>query len=782
MTAGAFSSRFATIFGIVCLLTTAQPTLAQMAAPIVRRIDIQFVGTPSISKERVLANIGTKEGLPYNEHLAEQDVRALYATGAVSNVRIFAEPLGEGVSVVVLVQGLPSIDAVYIQGNSQIPMARIRKEISSKVGEVLSEDRLEEDRQKIIALYEGRNYGQVRVTLRVEPVPGKKRVQVFFNIQEGVRMIVQKISFVGNSSIPDKDLRRAIKTKTRNLLFFINKSGRLVPSQLDEDKDAIRFFYQNHGFADVRCMDVRVQPNQRKDGVDLTYTLQEGTQYRVNSIRFEGLAAAKPQELASLLKMKAGSLYTPEGLNSNLKIINDFYGVRGYVDRNILSQVTPAGPSKVDLLFSVDEGVQSYVNLVNIQGNTRTKDRVIRRELVLKPGQVFDTTLMDISRNRLQNLNYFSRVDLVPQSTLVPGRKDLNVILEEKGTGNFNFGAGFSTIDSLVGFAELQETNFDLFGWPTFRGGGQRFRIRGQYGIERSDFVAALTEPWFLGYKLSAGPEGYYHEADYLSDVYEQATYGGDFQLRAPITKFLSAHGEYRIQGIRIYDIDTKNAGSEIRNSAGFYTQSMFSGGFDYDTRDDLFLPRRGSTFNFTAFISGGGLGGNVNDYGLSLEGTHYLLLPFDMIFMAKGQIAVVNTVGAGTQSPYNRNVNLGVPIFDRLYLGGANNMRGFQFRDVGPKDQYGNAIGGDSLAYITLEITFPIVPRIRGAIFTDWGFVNAAAYDYSLNNINGDVGVGIRLDLPIGAPIRLDFGYPVKTDNFNKSSGQFQFNIGYQF
>lgn len=747
-----------------------------------RQVDIQFVKTPSISKERVLANLGTKVGLPYSEHLAEQDVRTLYATGAVSNVRIFAEPLADGVKVIVLIQGLPSIDAIFIRGANQVPLVRVRKEISSKVGEILSEERLEEDRQKIITLYENRNFGQVRVSTKVTLMPGKDRVQVSFNIEEGARMIVQKINFVGNHSILKKDLRNAIRTKTRNLLFFINKSGRLIPSQLDEDKDTIRLFYQNHGYADARCTDVRVQPTQRKDGVELTYILEEGTQYRVNSIKFEGLAAAKPQELTGILKMTEGSLYTPAGLNTDLKNLNDFYGSRGYVDRNITPQVTPAGPSKVDLLFSVDEGVQSYVNLVSIQGNTRTKDRVIRRELVLKPGEVFDTTLLDISRNRLQNLNYFSRVDLVPQSTLVPGRKDVNVIVEEKGTGSFNFGAGFSTIDSLVGFAELQETNFDLFGWPTFRGGGQRFRMRGQYGLERSDFVASITEPWFLGYKLSATPEGYYHEANYLSNVYNQSNYGGVFQLRAPVTRFLSAHVDYRIEGIRIFDIQTSNAGVVIQDSRGRYTKSVISAGFDYDTRDDLFLPRRGGTVYFNGFIAGGGLGGTVQDYGLNLETTHYTLLPFDIIFMAKAQIAVVNSWGGGTQSPVTANTNLGVPLFDRLYLGGANNLRGFKFRDVGPKDKFGNPIGGNSLAYITLEITFPVVPRIRGAIFTDWGFVNAGAYNYSFSNMNGDVGIGIRLDLPIGAPIRLDFGYPVKYDRFNKSSGQFQFNIGYQF
>jgi outer membrane protein insertion porin family len=198
----------------------------------------------------------------------------------------------------------------------------------------------------------------------------------------------------------------------------------------------------------------------------------------------------------------------------------------GYVDMIAVPEILPAGPGAVDVTYRVDEGVQSYVNLVNIQGNNRTKDRVIRRELAVKPGDVFDTTLVNVSRQRLENLNYFSRVEMAPADTIVPGRKDLNVIVEEKRTGSFNFGAGFSTIDSLVGFAELQQSNFDLFNWPSFVGGGQRFRIRGQYGLQRKDFVVSLTEPWFLGYKLSMGVEGYYREANFLSDVYDQSNYG----------------------------------------------------------------------------------------------------------------------------------------------------------------------------------------------------------------------------------------------------------------
>ena len=226
----------------------------------------------------------------------------------------------------------------------------------------------------------------------------------------------------------------------------------------------------------------------------------------------------------------------------------------------------------MDITYRIDEGVQSYVNLINIQGNNRTKDRVIRRELAVKPGAVFDTTLVNVSRQRLENLNYFSRVEMSPADTIVPGRKDLNVIVEEKRTGSFNFGAGFSTIDSLVGFAELQQSNFDLFNWPSFVGGGQRFRVRGQYGLERRDFIISLTEPWFLGYNLG-GRGGYYREANFLSDVYDQTNYGAAFQARKQLWRSLSGRLEYRIEGIRIFNVDEASAGQVIRDSAGTFTR-----------------------------------------------------------------------------------------------------------------------------------------------------------------------------------------------------------------
>jgi outer membrane protein insertion porin family len=423
----------------------------------------------------------------------------------------------------------------------------------------------------------------------------------------------------------------------------------------------------------------------------------------------------------------------------------------------------------LNVTYRLDEGIQSYIEHINIQGNKRTKDKVIRRELAVVPGDVYNTVLVENSKQRLDNLKYFSRVDTFPGETSIPGRKDLNVLVEEQRTGSFNFGAGFSSVDNLVGFVELQQSNFDVTHWPDFTGGGQRFRTRLQYGTSRKDFTISLTEPWFMDKQLSLGGEAFYHEDTYSSDVYSQRNYGFDVSIRKPIGKFSSVQVQYKLEDIRIYDITGNGLYSApILAAKGDYLKSTVSSTFSYDTRDSLFLPRKGEHVDFTAFVSG--LGGDVKDYGFDLEAAKYVLLPWDTILNFSGEVATV--------AAYNGKT---VPIFDRLYLGGSNNLRGFKYRNVGPKDLYSDPIGGNTLARFTTEYTFPIIERVRGAVFYDAGFVNAGDYDFGTGNINSDAGIGVRLDLPIG-PVRIDYGYPIQKDSQTSGSGRFNFNVGYQF
>jgi outer membrane protein insertion porin family len=518
----------------------------------------------------------------------------------------------------------------------------------------------------------------------------------------------------------------------------------------------------------VAIKDVR-KDRTPKGPMIITIVILEGPQYHVHKLTISGYEHSTEARIRHFLKMKEGSVYSPKQLHDDAKAVADAYGSGGYVDLVITPEGTPAGPALIDVHYTIDEGTRSFVNRVNIEGNTRTKDKVIRREVLVAPGDVFNTVRVDITKKRLDNLGYFSKVETYPEDTDIPGRKDLTILVQEKRTGSLSFGGGFSTVDKLVGFAELTQGNFDLFNWPSFTGGGQKFRLRLQYGTERKDFILTITEPYFLDRRLALSGSAFYTEANYLSAQYDQRNYGVTFELRKPITAYMYGTLGYTLQDVDIFNVDPSSS-VFIQSQAGSTVESKLFGSIVYDSRDNPLLSRRGQRITFSPAITGGFLGGDTQIYGLDLEGSQYFHLPWDTILLINGEIATVSQWGAGDQ----------VPIYERLFLGGSNNLRGFPFREVGPKDQFGEPIGGQSMARATIEWTFPIIEKARGAVFYDMGFVNSDAWSFGFNNMASDIGIGLRLDLPIG-PLRLDYGYPVMRDGYN-GGGHFNFNVGYQF
>jgi outer membrane protein insertion porin family len=418
--------------------------------------------------------------------------------------------------------------------------------------------------------------------------------------------------------------------------------------------------------------------------------------------------------------------------------------------------------------------------------------------VLIAPGDIFNTVRVEVTKKRLENLGYFAKVETYPEETGVPGRKDLTIQVEEKRTGSLSFGGGFSTVDQLVVFAELTQGNFDLMSWPGFTGAGEKFRLRAQVGTQRKDFILALTEPYFLDRRLSLGGQAFYTEANYLSSEYDQRNYGVAFELRKPLTPYMYTTLGYRLEDIDIFNVST-SASQQIKAEEGSTLKSEVLSSLVYDHRDNPVLSRKGTRISFSPYVAGGPLGGDVNIYGGDLEGSQYFHLPWDMIFLLNAEAAVVDVwdntpehfiippAPTPTPSPGSTPgkvkepiVVSNVPIYDRLYLGGSNNLRGFAFRDVGPRDKQGEPIGGQSMARFTAEMTFPIIEKARGAIFYDTGFVNSDPYDFSTNHVASDFGFGLRLDLPIG-PLRVDYGIPIQKDG-RSGSGHFNFNVGYQF
>jgi outer membrane protein insertion porin family len=760
-------SAFSILLASVVALFGTGPVEAQ-APPTVRSIDVQYSGPATVSKERILAQMRTTVGQPYSEQVVNQDIQTLYKTGSILNVRIFAQPEGDGVKVIVAVQTRSVVREIEIDGASKISAKKIRKEIELKINQPVNEEALEKARQKIIERYQAKGYTEIEVKYRVDPIDEKRGTsRVVFTINEGVKGAVSRIHFEGNDHFSERVLRKQMKTRGKTLISFFDKSGRLDEAQLQQDLDSIREWYQNHGYIDVEVKDVRRE--REKGPMTITIVVAEGPQYHVGKISISGQKMTTEDKIRALLKMKEGSVYSPKGLRDDAKAVADAYGSGGYVDLAILPEGTPAGPTVIDVHYKIEEGARSFVQRINIIGNTRTKDKVIRREILIAPGDVFNTVRVDKTKKRLENLGYFSKVETYPEDTGVAGRKDLTIQVEEKRTGSFSFGGGFSTIDQLVGFAELNQGNFDITNWPGFTGAGQKFRLRVQYGTQRKDVILTLTEPYFLDRRLALTGQAFYSEADYLSSIYEQRDYGFSVEARKPLGTFVYTSLGYRLDELNIFNVQP-SASQAIIDEEGKTTKSEVFSSLVFDRRDSPLLTRHGQRLSLSSYIAGGFLGGNTQIYGLDAEASQYFHLPWDTVLLFNAEAATVETWGSGDR----------VRIFDRLFLGGANNLRGFDFRDVGPKDVNGEPLGGQSMARATVEYTFPIVVKARGAIFYDTGFVHQGPYDFGSDQIASDFGFGVRLDLPIG-PLRLDYGIPIQKAG-NTGGGKFNFSVGYQF
>ncbi len=742
---------------------------APAAKKIVKQIVVQYKGAASVSEARVRDQMSTREGEAFTDENVEQDIRSLYATGAIDNVEIRSEDVAGGVRVIVTISGRGSIGDIVFQGNSIYDSKKLMKEADIKTGQPVDEAKLAKAAQAIRDKYEKSGYADVGVNYQTSSMNEAGFTRVTFVITEGARGLVRNIFFEGNTAIKTSVLHGKMKLKEKSVLrVWRGKSGRLSDEALAEDVKAVESAYHDKGYTYAKVTQTRRDP-VGADYVDLTIVISEGTKYDVAEVVLEGITVFTVAELTPALKTVKGFAYSGSDVHDDEKMVGDYYGSRGYADARIETSIIPVSGNTVKVVYHVTEGEKSFIGRVNIAGNSVTKDNVIRRELPFAPGEELNTVKVEAGKNRLENLGYFSQVDIRNNASGQPGVKDVDVAVTEQSTGTINFGAGFSSIDSLVGFVDLTQTNFDASNWPSFRGAGQRFHVGIKYGTKRRDFDLSFTEPWFLGQKLSLTGDLFYHDLYYLSDVFDQQNYGISLSLRKPLGEHSYFETSYTLQNVSIQNVDAK-ASDIIKAEEGKFLESKIDLSWVHDTRDSVYITRTGHKVTLGGMVAGSFLGGDTNVYGLNFQGIQYFHLPWDTIF----------SIDTGLHTVEKLSGSKDVPIFERLFLGGANDLRGFDYRKVGPKDSTGEPVGGLTSGYASFEYTFPIMEKLRGAVFYDVGFVSGSAYDIG-SNVNSDIGIGLRLFLPIG-PIRVDFGVPVQADSFNDSSGHFNFNVGYKF
>jgi outer membrane protein insertion porin family len=751
----------------------------------ISEVVIRYNGAKTVDEDRLRNLMATKTGTSYRAESLDNDIKSLYESGLVEDVRFLAEPVGNNVKLIAEVTTRPGLGGVGFVGNSIFTDQKLAKESKMKAGGALSDEQILEARRNIEKYYQGYGYPDVTVTHRTQATGQPGLSDLIFVVDEGQKNEVRKIRFEGVHAFTDPELRKEMKVKEKGWFSWLTKSGRFDSNELDKDLDSILDYYRSKGYLRVSSPGFRRDPVG--DGrVDLVLPINEGEKYTVAGVGFGKMSVFKPEELYPSLTLVGNSAYSSKKMRDDITTIRSFYGSRGYADALVTPDIRDAGPNRVSITYRITEGSRFRVGRVNITGNTKTQDKVIRREIPLKPGDQFNSVELDTTKARLENLQYFSEV----QATGSPagsGYRDVNVLVEEKATGSVGVGVGFSSIDSIVGFLTLEQSNFDLFNPWNFTGGGQRFSMSLRAGSERSEFSVSLVEPWFMDQQLALGGELFYKQSDYFSDYYEQTNVGAAISLRKPLGKKSSIKGEYRLENVTIDsevendDYDSNKDGvddgdnSELSqdNIGGDFLRSALSANYVYDSRDSSILARSGHKVDVGLSVAG--LGGDVETVTFSTQGQKFWNFKWDSILSVSGELAFVDSIGDGE-----------IPIFERMFLGGGRTLRGFEFRDVGPRDVgYTNEVyGGNSLGYVSLEYTVPIIETVRAAVFSDTGFVNADSWDIAPDDIYSDVGVGIRLKLPISPlPLALDYAIPISSpDSEADKGGQFNFSLSSQF
>ncbi|TVR52878.1 MAG: outer membrane protein assembly factor BamA [Puniceicoccaceae bacterium] len=757
----------------------AAPLAAQFDSeeqPVIREIIVQFSGLANVTEEVVRSNMALREGQRFDDLAVDRDIRSLYRTGLFDFIEVRRAPAPNGqVDLIFDVRPKFRVAAVRYEGNQRIRSRRLQRETTIRANMALNERQVKNDAESIFDYYQKRGFSEARVEYSIERNPATGLGTVVFQIEEGERVRVRLVEFSGNDSIRSRTLRRQMETRRWHLFSWLTGKGRFKDDEFEDDLDSLRDYYRERGFLDVEVDAANVTfEHPSPSRMVITIPIREGRRYEIGEITISGNELYPTLLLRALLRISPGDVFVPSRLDEEVERMQDFYGQFGYMETFVrLQRIPNLETGAIDVEFQIEESERYFVESIKIEGNTKTKSVVIVRELALSPGTVFDSVRMKASQMRLENTRYFEDVRVSPESTTIPNRKNLKVTVREGRTGNLTFGAGFSSLERAVAFVELTQSNFDLFNYRSFfQGGGQKFRLKAQIGSRSSEVVLAFEEPWLFQQQLAFGFQVYRASSDFVSPFYDELRYGFEVYFRRRLIELIDGRISYRYEVVDIFNISPQ-ASPFIQALAGKRSVSKVGLILLRDTRDSLITTTRGSRYEFITEVAGGPLGGDVDYYRLEGRAAKY----FPLFEFQRQVVEVIGRLGVVKEFGDSETV----PFFDRYFLGGPNTLRGFEFRSVGPKGDFGETIGGKSYGFFSVEYSLDVVEPLRFALFYDAGFVNSGAYDFNPGSFNDNIGFGIRFFV-MGSPLRLDLGIPLTGDEFNKRGNQFNFSFGSRF
>jgi outer membrane protein insertion porin family len=765
----------ATLVTAIAWLPAAMAQRSPAAATAGDRIgDIRIEGIQRIEPETVRSYLLLQPGDPWDSERIDRSLKALFATGLFADVKLTRQ----GNSLVVSVVENPIINRIAFEGNSKIADKDLNGEIQLRPRTVYTRTRVQNDVDRILQLY--RRRGRFAATVEPKIIQlSENRVDLVFEINEGPSTGVRSVNFVGNRQFSDGTLRGAIETKESRWYRFFSTSDTYDPDRLTYDRELLRKFYLSEGYADFRVISAVAELTPDRDGFVVTFTMEEGERYRFGKLDVNiSLKDLPKEEVLPLLTVQSGDWYNAEAVERSISALTDALGNRGYAFVEVKPEVTRNRDERtIDIVFNVREGPQVYVERIDINGNVRTLDKVIRREFRLVEGDAFNTGKMQRSRDRIKNLGFFKKVDVTNSQGSAPDRTVITVEVEEQSTGELSLGLGFSSSDGPLADISVRERNF--------LGRGQDIRIGTVISFRSQQVDLSYTEPYFLDKNIAAGVDLFEVKtsptANFFTGVspaYQQFSYGGALRAGYQISENLRQTWKYTARSDDITDVQSI-ASLFIQLQAGTHTTSSIGQVLLYDRRDNRLEPTSGYYASLGNDLAGVGFG--VHYVRNKVNAGYYYSVAPEWVLSLTGEAGDI--FGFSGQKVF---------LQDRFFVGG-DNLRGFEAAGIGPRDTVsGDALGGNKYYLGSLALTVPLgLPKelgITGSVFTDFGtlysndqknLVLTAAQLAATGGqqpviqdspaLRASAGFGVAWKSPVG-PVRLDLALPIRKEAFDKT------------
>jgi len=744
-----------------------------LSSDIVVEIDVE--GTKVLDKDVVLMRLTMRKGEPFSPKAVNQDLKTIYDLGYFDDVRIRVADVPGGKKVVVAVKERPRIQAIGVSGEDKFSEEDITAAIATKKGAVLNPKVLSDDINVIREMYRKEGYYNVKITHQVES-SGEGQARLTFNIEEGKKLYIEKIRIEGCKSLDADDIRSGLALKEHGMFSWFTKSGVLKEDMLERDAAYIMNYYGDHGFIEVKVGKPEV--NILDDRIEVVFRVEEGPRFRTGEIRFEGDLIADPATLADeVTKIDDLGLsheyFSRSVVREDIKNLAAYYNNYGYAYAEVdVRTDVHQEDLLVDLTYVISKHQKVHIRRVILEGNTKTRDNVVLREMRLADGDQFSGEKLHRSTERLNKLNYFSDVDIEPVPTGDPDEMDLKVKVVDKPTGKIGGGVGYSTYDGVFFGGNIQESN--LFGK------GYQTGFAGYIGSKKTSYTLSFLDPRVNDSLWSMGSQLWATEGDYV--YYDMDSMGGSVSASHPLGEYTKFHGQYSLDFYNITDIDS-SASKYIRKQSGDHVASIITGVVERDTTDKLYNPTRGNV-SMIKLANGGGITGGTDEF-IKTEGenSYYHTIFGDLVFHGLVHVGYVGENFNGKD----------IPVTQRYFLGGIQDVRGYSYHKISPQDSDGDQMGGNKAAYTNLELIHPLNKEmgIYGVTFFDAGgtWKEGDMYLSAPTLVHGDspplglyksVGGGLRWISPFG-PLRLEYGYGID-DLYESSHHKFEFSMGQQF